>query len=196
MSRKKKSYHHGNLRRALIDTATELIRERGMPEFTLRELARRLDVTHAATYHHFKDKRALLTAVAEDGHAALLERLEAVVAEGGARDHVLARVGEAYIGFASENAAHFGVMFSYHPEHDQGPTGALEALFGNLVAEAQRAGLFSDGASDELAVSIWAGYHGVASLVVQGCVGPGQVDGLIAHAHQAVMRPMPLAAAS
>ncbi len=193
---KKKSYHHGNLRRALIDTATEIIRERGMPEFTLRELARRLGVTHAATYHHFKDKRALLTAVAEDGHVALLERLEAVVAEGGARDHVIGRVGEAYIAFADENAAHFGVMFSYHPEHVGGPTGKIEELFTRLVLEAQLADLLPEGDGAELALSIWASYHGVASLLVQGCVGEATVRGLIARAHQGVMRPMPLAVAS
>src|SRR2546428_12445613 len=73
-------YHHGDLRRALVDAALALISEGELGTFSLREVARRAGVTPAAPYHHFKDKTALLAAVAEGGVLALFGRLEAAAA--------------------------------------------------------------------------------------------------------------------
>src|SRR3982074_1431728 len=73
-------YHHGDLRRALVDAALALIAEGELGTFSLREVARRAGVTPAAPYHHFKDKTALLAAVAEEGFVALRARLEAALA--------------------------------------------------------------------------------------------------------------------
>src|SRR5690349_19263411 len=73
-------YHHGDLRRALVDAALALISEGELGTFSLREVARRAGVTPAAPYHHFKDKTALLAAVAEEGFEALRGRLEAALA--------------------------------------------------------------------------------------------------------------------
>ena len=196
MSKKKKPYHHGNLRRALIDTATELIRERGMPEFTLRELARRLDVTHAATYHHFKDKNALLAAVAMDGHEALLGRLEESVEGASGSGQAIRSVGETYISFAGENAAHFGVMFAYTLPNEEGPTARIRGIFERLLREVERDGLVS-GSPQVLAASAWASYHGVASLLIQGCLTEADdLAMLTERAYQCTVRPMPLAVAS
>src|SRR5215210_3614807 len=70
-------YHHGDLRRALIDTALTMVTEEGAWNFTLREVARRAGVSHAAPYNHFEDKSALLAEVAAIGFAALRQRMAA-----------------------------------------------------------------------------------------------------------------------
>src|SRR2546429_977719 len=75
---KKRPYHHGNLRQALIDAALELIEERGVPALTLREVARQVGVTHAAPQRHFADRAALVAAVAEQGFRGLAAHVAAV----------------------------------------------------------------------------------------------------------------------
>jgi AcrR family transcriptional regulator len=106
------SYHHGDLRRALLDTALRLIAEEGSSSFTLREVARRAGVSHAAPYRHFANKTALLAAVAEEGFRTLRTRL----LEAGTRlpAEPLARLqtlGVEYVRFAVEHPSHFRVMF-------------------------------------------------------------------------------------
>src|SRR5579884_242948 len=82
---KGRGYHHGNLRNALIQAAVGLISQTGNSSFTLREIARRAGVTHAALYRHFETKEALLAEVAADGFRGLLESVQAA-AEGAGRD--------------------------------------------------------------------------------------------------------------
>src|SRR5260370_5277199 len=75
----KRSYHHGDLYRALIATALKLVEENDVSALTLREVARRAGVTHGAPYHHFRNKAALLAVLAEEGYRALYtEELQAV----------------------------------------------------------------------------------------------------------------------
>src|SRR5690349_16233121 len=76
---KRATFHHGDLRRALIEAALGLVDEGD--NFTLREAARRVGVNHRAVYHHFADKRALLVAVAIDGWVGLLEHIMSEVVE-------------------------------------------------------------------------------------------------------------------
>jgi len=73
---RRKSYHHGELPAALVEVAKQLIVERGAEGFTLREVARRVGVTHVAAYRHYADRRALLAAVAEHGFQQLRQRLD------------------------------------------------------------------------------------------------------------------------
>ncbi len=73
----RRTYHHGNLRRALLDEALATIRDHGVEALTLREIGARLGVSRSALYRHFADKRALLTAVATEGFRMLRERLVA-----------------------------------------------------------------------------------------------------------------------
>jgi AcrR family transcriptional regulator len=77
MTRRRSTYHHGDLPRALRDAARRLVAEHGPEGFTLREAARDVGVSHAAAYRHFADKRALLAAVCEDGYRALATTLRA-----------------------------------------------------------------------------------------------------------------------
>src|SRR5689334_25241030 len=102
-------YHHGDLRRAILSAALDVIATDGPTALSLRDLARRAGVSHAAPAHHFKDKAGLLTAIAIDGYERLAVALEA--------GSSLLELGAAYVRFALDHPAHFEVMFSpdlYH----------------------------------------------------------------------------------
>src|SRR2546428_10887865 len=109
---KKRPYHHGNLRQALIDAALELIEERGVPALTLREVARRVGVTHAAPQRHFAGRAALVAAVAEQGFRGLGAHVAAVRASARTPAQQLRALGVAYVEYALAHPAHLRVMFS------------------------------------------------------------------------------------
>jgi AcrR family transcriptional regulator len=98
-------YHHGNLRRVLLDGALAAIAEKGAVNMSLRDVARRAGVSHAAPAHHFGDKRGLLTVIAVEGFDGLTEATAAA-----AGDHVAG--GLAWIRWALAHPAHYEVMFS------------------------------------------------------------------------------------
>src|SRR5690625_2896195 len=102
-------YHHGDLRRALLDAAAGLVQERRNAEASLREIARRAGVSHTAPYRHFESKEALLAAVAEEGFHQFREVLEAA-AEGKAPLDALHATGQAYVDFALGHPGYFRVM--------------------------------------------------------------------------------------
>lgn len=97
-------YHHGDLRRAILGAALDVIAAEGPTALSLRDLARRAGVSHAAPAHHFKDRTGLLTAIAAEGYALLAAALDT------ADD--LRDAGVRYVRFAREHSAHFQVMFS------------------------------------------------------------------------------------
>src|ERR1700710_1664455 len=97
-------YHHGDLRRTIMDTALEAVAEHGPVALSLRDLARRAGVSHAAPTHHFRDKTGLLTALAAEGWGLLADALEGVT------DRSFAELGVAYVVFATSHPAHFAVM--------------------------------------------------------------------------------------
>jgi AcrR family transcriptional regulator len=167
-----RTYHHGNLRRALLDAALELFAERGNFDFTLRELARAADVTHGAPYRHFTGKAELLEALRDEGAALLLERSTVALERAGddPRKQVR-RLGEAYVRFALEHPHHFRLML-HNPLADEEPDRVRGEPFLLLerAFEAGRArGLIrSDLSAHELAIAAWALVHGLASLIVDG----------------------------
>lgn len=109
---KKASYHHGDLRNALLDAADELLQQKGLQGFTLRACARLAGVSHTAPKHHFSDARGLLTAVAERGFARLVEMLQQRLraAEGDLGEEMFA-TAQAYVEFADAYPEHFRIMF-------------------------------------------------------------------------------------
>jgi AcrR family transcriptional regulator len=165
-------YHHGDLRRALIDAALHLIERRGPDGLTLREAARLVGVSHAAVYRHFSDKTALLRAVATEGVAGMRDAMQAAVA--GVADPVEAfqRFGVAYVLYAVEHPAHFRVMYGPEADCQEGPLAeAKEEKMGMLIAgveACQRAGVFPAGPPEPLAVVAWSLVHGLATLWVDG----------------------------
>lgn len=106
------AYHHGDLRAALIAAAEEELAENGVDGFTLRGCARRAGVSHAAPAHHFKDVRALFTALATIGLRRLADMTEAFGREApaGTVDHFIA-IGRGYVTFAVDNPAYFRLIF-------------------------------------------------------------------------------------
>ncbi len=169
MSGTEETYHHGDLPHALLTSVDELVRERDPARLTLREVARRVGVSHAAPAHHFGDKAGLLTAYAIEGLEALRRALTAArdaETEPGSR---LLAIGLAYVRFASEERGHFAVMF--RPEHlnadDPTYREARQAAF-EVLLEAVR-DVRSDlepGSADVLfaATGAWSIVHGFATL--------------------------------
>jgi len=116
-SQLKKSYHHHDLRRSLIDEAISLMQEVEINQLSLREISRRIGVSHNAPYRHFADKEELLTAVAEEGFLLLRDTLEAKIHKG-SDNHLsdnplkeLQDIGVAYIQFALEHPSQYRLMF-------------------------------------------------------------------------------------
>src|SRR5262247_3146192 len=107
----RRSYHHGNLRRALLDEALATIRAEGVDGLTLREIGARLGVSRTALYRHFADKRALLASVATEGFRALRQQLVRAWEEGGRGREAFEAMGVVYVRFAVDNPAHYRVMF-------------------------------------------------------------------------------------
>jgi AcrR family transcriptional regulator len=167
-------YHHGNLPEALVAAALELIEQSGVDALSLRTLAARVGVSHAAPAHHFGDKRGLLAAIAEEGFRRQVQAMEV------ARDrapHPMAAfraVGVAYVAFALEHTAHFRVMFhagladkSDLPDLAAVCAASLDILRDGIVHN-QRAGLIREGDPVEIALLAWAAVHGVSMLAVDG----------------------------
>ncbi|WP_394831002.1 TetR/AcrR family transcriptional regulator [Pendulispora rubella] len=166
----KSSYHHGDLRRALVDAALALIQEGELGTLSLREVARRAGVTPAAPYHHFRDKVELLAAVAEEGFIALGERMDLAVSampprKARARVAALAR---AYLEFARERQAHYRVMFLPEVKVTDPALGvhvAADAALARLVAAVHAAAPKADADTvHRRAVIAWGAGHGIVSL--------------------------------
>jgi len=178
------SYHHGDLRRALIDAALELVREEGLRSWTLRGVARRCGVSHAAPYHHFADKEALLGAMTALGFDQLRDELAAAAdAAGELPADRLRSMARAYIDFGANNQGLYLVMFrEVHSDAEGSPEGreaGLRALqlLGIEVVSAQVAGQAVGGPPTHQALPAWSMLHGFVGLAVLGPLpGMGLVD--------------------
>ncbi|WP_338046506.1 TetR/AcrR family transcriptional regulator [Polyangium spumosum] len=170
-------YHHGDLPRALREGALALIEERGPMGFTLRELARRVGVSHAAPYRHFADKRALLTALSAEGAHRLADAVEAALAAAGPdlRARFLAGA-HAYVRFAIDHPGYFQAMFAADADpNDPAVVAGRERSVGLLyryIAEAQAAGYFGEGEPLPCVISAFAMHQGLAVLVMSGALAP------------------------
>jgi AcrR family transcriptional regulator len=156
-------YHHGDLRRALLAAAVQAITESGPTGISLRDLARRAGVSHAAPAHHFGDKAGLLTALAAEGFDLLADTLSAAQQRTGQ----FLEVGVAYVGFAVEHRAHFEVMFRPDLYHADDPAvRAAEARADAALYHGVGARLSEQtGADLRLAgVAAWSLVHGFATL--------------------------------
>ncbi len=163
-------YHHGNLRRALLDGALSAISEHGPAAMSLRDVARRAGVSHAAPAHHFGDKAGVLTAIATEGFELLTAATHAATEQTGS----LIEGGIAYIHFALEHPAHYEVMFRpdlYH-RHDSALIKARDAGT-NVLANAVRRSLGPDASEQDVldgVIASWSFAHGFANLWAGGNV--------------------------
>ncbi|SDK70964.1 TetR/AcrR family transcriptional regulator [Paracoccus chinensis] len=172
------SYHHGNLRQALVEATVSLIEDKGPMAFTLAEAARQAGVSAAAPYRHFSGREQLLEEVARQGFLDFAARLEAAFDEG--RPSALSaflRMGQAYLGFAAEKPGFYMAMFE---------AGLSIAGNADLAAAAERAeaalvrgaeALFARLPADRrpppsmVANHVWALSHGVVELFRRGRPG-------------------------
>src|SRR6185295_7820067 len=167
-------YHHGNLRRALLDEALATIRVEGVDGLTLREIGARVGVSRTALYRHFADKRALLAAVATEGFRTLRQQLVSSWEDGGRGHAAFESMGVAYVRFAVANPSHYRVMFggfvnpdACDPELAAEAAGAFQALVDALAA-LQRDGIMRAEDTVKMARFVWAVVHGVAMLGIDG----------------------------
>jgi AcrR family transcriptional regulator len=181
-------YHHGNLRQVLLEEAAEAIREDGVGGLSLRDLARRVGVSHGAPARHFPDKAALLTALATDA----LERFQAALLGGMAEagDSALDRhraIGMGYVRFAVEHPAYFRLMTSRRDffEPDDEFDAAYQRLYETIreaTIAAQQEGWATGRDPDDLLIASWSVVHGFAMLWVEGGIQDhfGSIDPEIA----------------
>ena len=185
-------YHHGDLRRAIVKAALEILRETQSLEFSLRELARRAGVSHNAPYKHFADKRELLAAVSAAGFEMLTKRMAREIARlGDPREQLFAML-RAYIDHGVENPALYSLMFGGYLGGPDRSRPAIE------LAEAEKtkallAGVISAGGlgraipytprnERKIAGAIlacWSLVHGLTLLLADGLVGPKKKSGAL-----------------
>jgi AcrR family transcriptional regulator len=170
---KERQYHHGDLRRALVDAAAALADEKGVAALSLREAARAAGVSHAAPYHHFKDKTALLAAVAEEGFLRL-DEFQTKALDSAARQPAakLKALGKAYIDFAIKNPQYFRMMFRkdlVEPEAYPSLQEVSRRTFDRLYAVVSDClGSSSKVEAMSLSITAWSLVHGLASLWLDG----------------------------
>lgn len=169
----KTSYHHGRLREALLEAALEVVKEDGAVALSLREVARRAGVSHAAPAHHFGDKAGLLTAIAIEGFLRFTEAQREGAARGG--DDPRQRfgwVGWAYVMFAAEQRPYFEVMFRPELLRRDDPALIQASLAAyELLLETARAALGGNPSAEALALratTAWAEAHGLSTLWLGG----------------------------
>ena len=169
------AYHHGDLRPSLIKAALDLIAEKqDAKTLSLREVARRVGVSHTAPYRHFADKDALLAAVAEEGFYILKRYLRNSLEEAsGDVLHKLQKGGVAYVKFAISHPSHYRVMFSaFQPSNRDYPslnTAAQKAfsVLADGIVKGQAMGKIRAGNPQQLSWIAWSLVHGLAMLLIE-----------------------------
>jgi AcrR family transcriptional regulator len=199
-------FHHGDLRRAIVTAALEILSETQNLEFSLRELARRAGVSHNAPYKHFADKRELLAAVSAAGFEALTKRMTREVAgHGHARAQLFAML-RAYIRHGVENPALYRLMFGGYlssldnsrPAIERAAAERTKALFASVIGGGALGRAIpniprNERKIDGAILACWSLVHGLTLLLADGIVGPrkksdelgqilvqGMLDGLVA----------------
>jgi AcrR family transcriptional regulator len=163
-----------NLRRAILDASLELIDRRGLGALSVREVSRRLGVTHGAPYHHFKDRGAILAALTQEGFERLEQELRAAAGRSEDPRQRFEALGRAYVAFAVAQPSYFRLMF--RPElAGKGKHASIEraaqSAFGVLeevVAECRAAGFGRGISAEALALTAWTASHGLAALCIDG----------------------------
>ena len=167
-----RTYHHGDLRNALIVAAAELIEESGSTDFAMIDAARRAGVSSAAPYRHFRDKAALLDAVLEFAFFALASEMETVVRQN-ARDSIatIVALGQAYIRFVTGHPQFYALMWGGLGAREVPNTELRSSGFFVLV-DVVRAWCEQNDRGDEdaltLAIKLWGMAHGLSGIAMHG----------------------------
>lgn len=168
------SYHHGDLRGALVRAGLMILREQGAHRLSLREAARIAGVSQAAPYRHFANKEALIAAIAQEGYAMLAQAIRNVVQTyRNNTEEQFHQTALVYLALALEHTDHFRLMYfsvpplqvSKHPDLERVSLQVFKEFI-SIVQRCQRERILRNGDVSQLAVVAWAGIHGLVSLIV------------------------------
>ncbi len=175
----KRPYHHGDLKRALLDAAVELIRTKGAEAFTLREVARRAGVSHNAPYRHFRERDELLAAVAIEGYERLRQSMVKAAECATTPSDRLLQCGFGFLQFALGYPEHFKVIFDSPQRYEYPETReAGERTFGTLlgyIQECQAAGVLPQVDVRFFGLAYLGLVQGIAKLAVTGRLPSSEV---------------------
>lgn len=178
-------YHHGDLQRAIVDAAIDVLSESQSTEFSLRELARRAGVSHNAPYKHFADKRELLAAVSAVGFEILAKRMTDATKELDGPRERLAAMARAYVRGGVNNPALYRLMFGGYlaspdnrrPAIERGAADNMKALVAGAITNGALGRLIPDTAENTRMINgailiFWSQMHGLTLLLIDRLVGP------------------------
>ncbi len=170
--KKTERYHHGDLKNTLLEAARELANEIGVDNFTLREVARRANVSPAAPYHHFLDKQDLIRTLAIEAFTKLTTALNNAKQKKHTPLQQLEHIGMAYVNFAYTHQAEFRFMFRRELCAAIGQPDPLEvagidaqSVLYNAILEAQAAKQISQDNPQEIALTLWSVVHGLSTII-------------------------------
>ena len=169
-----KAYHHGDLRRALLDEALNTIQTHGVEQLTLRTVGERLGVSRSALYRHFADKQSLLAAVGKEGFRSLRQAIADAWERNGRGRIGFQAMGKAYIQFAVAHASYYRVMFggflesAAKDDHFLAQAAAAFQVLVDALVEQQNAGDIRQDDPVLMARFVWALFHGAAMLFIDG----------------------------
>jgi AcrR family transcriptional regulator len=179
-------YHHGDLHRAIVDAALDVLSETQSTEFSLRELARRAGVSHNAPYKHFADKRELLAAVSAVGFELLAEQMTDATSEIDNPRERLAAMARAYVFGGVRNPALYRLMFGGYLTGQESvrpliertaahrmKTLVLDAISGGALGHDIPKNAGNESKLDGAILVFWSQMHGLTLLLVDRLVGPG-----------------------
>ncbi len=171
---KPERYHHGDLKNTLLEAARELANEIGVDNFTLREVARRANVSPAAPYHHFLDKQDLIRTLAIEAFRKLTDALKNAKQKKHSPLEQLEQIGIAYVMFAYEHHAEFRFMFRRELCAAFGLPDPLEvagidarAVLQTTILEAQAANQIQKSDPQNLTLTLWSVVHGLSTILLE-----------------------------
>jgi AcrR family transcriptional regulator len=187
-----RSYHHGNLREALLNAAEDKLEATGAAALSLRELARAVGVSHAAPRQHFSDKQALLDALTRRGLERLDDRFATALRPAGLSfQERLTAFATAYVEFAQERPELLALVFARKDREDspelQQASARAFALPSAMIEDAQRAGTIDGSDPDRVAMAVLVVLHGLAVTVRAGMIGDRPVGTVIAGTVQTLL---------
>ena len=166
--RQARAYHHGDLRNGLLEAARSILEEESLAALTLRAVARKAGVSHAAPYRHFPNHEALLVELSIEGFDELREQIGEAAKASGTESDKIATIGAAYMRFIAARPALARLMFGGQlPNRDQFPALGLKAdAIGEEIGQALH--------NQALGLAVWAAMHGLAMLVLENVIDLGQ----------------------